>query len=193
MEYNTGRGVNQLIRDYKYAGSQAELSVRGASTEDVSSLCDASGGEDLESFAAESFAGDTNEKIKDPCANCFTNPRKRGVYATYFCSECGLLGHFLCKECLSFHNKFTNHTDIRSLKVAAKYKNRVKCNPIKTEHEARREKQEMSAHEVKEKSTQTEYIDIQIELENQRKTAIQQLTEEGKDTRTRNQPSTSEC
>ncbi|XP_053400544.1 uncharacterized protein LOC128546180 [Mercenaria mercenaria] len=167
--------VKQLIRYFTYAGSESELSIRGTSTEDVSTLSVANGGEDLESFAAASFSGDGDECVKDPCAICFSNRRKRGAYATRFCSECGLLGHFLCGECLSFHKKLTKHTDVRSLRVAAKCKERVKVNIIEKEHETGREKQDVK--EVKEKSTQTEYNDIQTELENERKIARQQLTE----------------
>ncbi|XP_060599703.1 uncharacterized protein LOC132753269 isoform X2 [Ruditapes philippinarum] len=97
------------------------LSVRGPNSKDESDLLSALKiKDDSESLAEISFAGDDDENIKDPCAVCFTN-RNFSRKATHFCNDCGLLGHFLCEQCLGFHKTFTNHKSVKSF-VAAKYK-----------------------------------------------------------------------
>ena len=97
------------------------LSVRDPIPDDDSDLLSAVESADDSEFLAEaSFAGDADEHIKDPCAICFTN-RNYTKKATHFCNDCGLLGHFLCEQCLGFHKKFTNHKAVKSF-AAAKYK-----------------------------------------------------------------------
>ena len=98
--------------------SLSELSVRGTSTCD-DFLSVASGTDDLESFAASSFAGDAGYEVKDICPVCYGNSARNISFATHFCYECGLFGRFICDKCLQYHKKFTNHENVRSLKVAA--------------------------------------------------------------------------
>ncbi|XP_060579923.1 uncharacterized protein LOC132736739 isoform X2 [Ruditapes philippinarum] len=97
--------------------SESELSVRGTEiTNEFLSV--ASGSDDFESFAASTFTGDRDNTVQDVCAICYGNPQRMISFATHFCKQCGLLGRFMCEKCLHYHNKFTEHTYVRSLKVA---------------------------------------------------------------------------
>ncbi|XP_060553295.1 uncharacterized protein LOC132714424 [Ruditapes philippinarum] len=97
--------------------SVSELSVRGTEISD-DFLSVACGSGVFESFAASIFTGDRDNTVQDLCAICYGHPQRMISFATYFCKQCGLLGRFMCENCLHYHNKFTKHADVRSLKVA---------------------------------------------------------------------------
>jgi hypothetical protein len=128
MNYQTTERIKESLVSSNTRGASGSdsytastLSVRGPNSKDGSDLfSEVNIKDDSESLAETSFAGDDDENIKDPCAVCFTN-RNFSKKATHFCNDCGLLGHFLCEQCLGFHKKFTNHKSVKSF-AAAKYK-----------------------------------------------------------------------
>ncbi|XP_060595034.1 uncharacterized protein LOC132749322 [Ruditapes philippinarum] len=123
MNYQTTERIKESLVSSNPRGASGSdfLSVRGPNSKDESDLLsEVNIKDDSESLAEASFAGDDDENIKEPCAVCFTN-RNFSKKATHFCNDCGLLGHFLCEQCLGFHKKFTNHKSVKSF-AAAKYK-----------------------------------------------------------------------
>lgn len=147
--------------------STSALSVRGPA-DDESFF----GNEVETEFMAEaSFAGDVDEHIKDPCAICFTN-RNYSKEATHFCSECGLLGHFLCEQCLGFHKKFTAHKQVKSF-IAAKYKKSGNLTDSQTELEIEKAKAERVTRQLSEKSTQIKDLTISLQAANVRLKVLQ--------------------
>ncbi|XP_053399200.1 uncharacterized protein LOC128556973 [Mercenaria mercenaria] len=157
------------------------LSVRDPVADDESDVSVTESGDDTEYLAEASFAGDADEHIKDPCAICFTN-RNYSKKATHFCSDCGLLGHFLCEQCLGFHKKFTNHKAVKSF-VAAKYKRGGNMTDTQKELDNERESVKVAKREVSERNTKIKELAVDLQTANVQLKVLRfklQLTEDMK-------------